>query len=183
MTLYRGNSLRIDLTRGEIHRDLTPEKGIGARTWNSITLLNELKPGTDPLGPENILCLSVGPLTGSELIASCRFIASARSPLTGYLGDSGARGFFAPELRWSGHDQLIFTGASERWVYLWIDNDTVEIRDASHLVGLDITETTVRLRSELRPVRFHLWHPNHNHNQASPHRPGQRLPRQPPRRG
>ncbi len=150
MTLYRGNSLRIDLSCGEIHRDLTPEKGIGARTWNSITLLNEMKPGTDALGPENILCLSVGPLTGSELIASCRFIASARSPLTGYLGDSGARGFFGPELRWSGHEQLIFTGVSERWVYLWIDNDTVEIRDASHLVGLDITDTTVRLRSELK---------------------------------
>jgi aldehyde:ferredoxin oxidoreductase len=88
-------------------------------------------------------------LTGSELIASCRFIASAKSPLTGFLGDSGARGFFAPELRWSGHDQLVFTGVADHWVYLSINDDKVEIRDASHLVGLDITETTLQLYDEL----------------------------------
>jgi aldehyde:ferredoxin oxidoreductase len=149
MTIYSGACLRVDLTSREIRRCHTVEGGIGGRTWNSLTLLQELKPGIDALGPENILCISVGPLTGSELTATCRFIASAKSPLTGYLGDSGARGFFAPELRWAGHDQIIFTGASDRWVYLWIDNDTVEIRDASQLAGLDITETTVRLRDSL----------------------------------
>jgi len=150
MTIYRGSCLRVDLSEHRIHRGDTPENGIGGRTWNSVTLLRELKPGIDPLGPENILCISVGPLTGSELIAACRFIASAKSPLTGYLGDSGARGFFGPELRWAGHDQIVFTGASDRWVYLLIDNDRVEIRDASHLLGLDITETTVQLRRELQ---------------------------------
>ncbi len=149
MSIYRGNCLRIDLTEGRISRTQTPDQGIGGRTWNSVTLLQELRPGIDPLGPDNILCIATGPLTGSEWIATCRFIASAKSPLTGYLGDSGARGFFAPELRWAGHDQIVFTGASERWVYLFIDNDRVEIRDASHLTGLDITETTTRLRGEL----------------------------------
>jgi len=149
MTIYRGNCLRVDLTNHEIRRGDTPENGIGGRTWNSVTLLQELKPRIDPLGPDNILCISVGPLTGSELIATCRFIASAKSPLTGYLGDSGARGFFAPEMRWAGHDQIVFTGASDRWVYLSIDNNRIEIRDASHLVGLDITETTLQLRQEL----------------------------------
>jgi aldehyde:ferredoxin oxidoreductase len=149
MTIYSGSCLRVNLTDQEIRRTSTPDNGIGGRTWNSVTLLQELKPGVDPLGPDNILCIAVGPLTGSEFIASCRFIASAKSPLTGYLGDSGARGFFAPELRWSGHDQILFTGASDRWVYLWIDNHTVELRDASHLVGLDITATTTQLRSEL----------------------------------
>ncbi len=150
MSIYRGNALRIDLTSGEISRGTTPEIGIGARTWNSVTLLEELRPGIDPLGPDNLLCIAVGPLTGSELIATCRFIASAKSPLTGYLGDSGARGFFGPELRWAGHDQLVFAGMSDRWVYLLIDDDHVELRDADHLVGLDITETTVRLQRELR---------------------------------
>ncbi|MCP4662980.1 MAG: aldehyde ferredoxin oxidoreductase family protein [bacterium] len=149
MMIYRGNCLRVDLSRREIGRSETPENGIGGRTWNSVTLLRELEPGIDPLGPENILCFAVGPLTGSQLTATCRFIASAKSPLTGYLGDSGARGFFAPELRWAGHDQIVFTGVSERWVYLLIDDHRVEIRDASHLEGLDITETTVRLRREL----------------------------------
>ncbi len=150
MTIYQGKCLRVDLTGHRIGYGHTPAAGIGGRSWNSITLLQELEPGIDPFGPENILCISVGPLTGSELIAACRFIASARSPLTGYLGDSGARGFFAPEMRWAGHDQIVFTGASDRWVYLSIDNDRVELRDASHLVGLDITETTTRLRQELR---------------------------------
>ena len=149
MTIYSGNSLRVDLSSRRISRGDTPENGIGGRTWNSVTLLRELKPGVDPLGPENILCMSVGPLTGSELIAGCRLIASAKSPLTGYLGDSGARGFFAPEMRWAGCDQIVFTGVSESWVYLLIDNDRVEIKDACHLSGMDITETTVALRREL----------------------------------
>jgi aldehyde:ferredoxin oxidoreductase len=129
------------MTRHETRYEPTPDNGIGGRTWNSVTLFEEVKPGIDPLGPENILCISVGPLTGSKLISACRFIASAKSPLTGFHGDSGARGFFAPELRWAGIDQIVFTGASDKWVYLSIDNGKAEIRDASHLVGLDITET------------------------------------------
>jgi aldehyde:ferredoxin oxidoreductase len=149
MTIYQGNQLRVDLSNRKITRGKTPP-GIGGRTWNSVTLYNEVKPGIDPLGPENILCIAVGPLTGSRLIASCRFIATAKSPLTGFHGDSGARGFFAPELRWSGKDQIVLTGVSENWVYLFIHNDNVEVRDASHLKGLDITETTIQLRDELQ---------------------------------
>jgi len=149
VTLYRGTSLRIDLGSRRITKGHTPANGIGARSWNSVTLFNEITPGVDPLGPDNVLCIAVGPLTGSSLPAACRFIASAKSPLTGYLGDSGARGFFAAELRWAGHDQIVLTGASEPWVYLFIDDDNVEIRDASHLVGMDITRTTVQLREEL----------------------------------
>ncbi len=149
MSICRGSQLRIDLSSGEFRRGETPENGIGARTWNSVTLLRELEPGTDPLGPGNILCIATGPLVGSQMIATCRFIATARSPLTGYHGDAGARGFFSPELRWSGHDQLVFTGASERWVYLYIENDRVELHEAEHLVGKDITETTLALQEEL----------------------------------
>ncbi|MFC1661872.1 aldehyde ferredoxin oxidoreductase family protein [Gemmatimonadota bacterium] len=149
MSILQGTALRVDLTAREIHRDKTPENGIGGRTWNSVTLLRELGAGVDPLGPDNLLCIAVGPLTGSKLSATCRFIASAKSPLTGFLGDSGARGFFAPELRWAGIDQIVFSGASESWVYLYVDGDHVELRDASHLAGLDITDTTVRLMDEL----------------------------------
>ncbi|MHC4608414.1 MAG: aldehyde ferredoxin oxidoreductase N-terminal domain-containing protein, partial [Planctomycetota bacterium] len=148
MTILRGKRLRVDLSSGRITREETPA-GIGARSWGSVTLFEELKPGIDPLGPDNVLCIAAGPLTGSALIGSCRFIASAKSPLTGYHGDSGARGFFGPELNWSGHDQLLFTGVSDRWVYLYLDNDTAELRDASHLAGKDITETTLELREEL----------------------------------
>ena len=145
MSIYQGNALRVDLTEGSFHWDKTPENGIGGRTWNSVTLLRELDAGIDPLGPENLLCISVGPLTGSKLQATCRFIASAKSPLTGFLGDSGARGFFAAELRWAGIDQIVFSGASESWVYLYVNGDQIELRDASHLAGMDITETTLQL--------------------------------------
>ncbi len=150
MSIYSGNSLRVNLSNHKIRRESTPERGIGGRTWNSITLFNELEPGIDPLGPDNILCIGVGPLTGSNLIASCRFIATAKSPLTGFHGDSGARGFFGPEMRWAGIDQLIITGIADKWVYLYIENDKIEIRDARHLERLDITETTVKLREELQ---------------------------------
>ena len=149
MTIYKGNRLQVDLSSGEIQQGLDTYAGIGARSWNSVTLLEELDAGIDPLGPDNILCIGVGPLTGSQLIGACRFIASAKSPLTGFLGDSGARGFFAPQLRWAGHDQIVFTGVSDRWVYLYIDNDSVELRDATHLAGLDITETTTQIHAEL----------------------------------
>ncbi len=148
MNIYRGNCLRVDLTDRKINKETTPDNGIGARTWNSVTLFEELEAGIDPLGPENVLCIAVGPLTGSKLISTCRFIASAKSPLTGYHGDSGARGFFAPELRWAGVDQIVFTGVSDQWVYLSINNDKVELRDASHLAGLDITETTLKLQRD-----------------------------------
>ena len=125
------------------------ERFLGGRGLGAAFLFRELATGIDPLGPENLLCIAVGPLTGSKLSATCRFIASAKSPLTGFLGDSGARGFFAPELRWAGIDQIVFSGASESWVYLYIDGDHVELRDASHLVGLDITDTTIHLMDEL----------------------------------
>ncbi len=131
MSIYQGNCLRVDLTNHNVSHDQTPENGIGARTWNSVTLLRELTPGIDPLGPDNILCIAVGPLTGSAMTATCRFIASAKSPLTGYLGDSGARGFFAPELRWAGHDQIVFTGASDKWVYLFIDKPLIILLNLS----------------------------------------------------
>ena len=125
MIPLRGNRLSVDLGSGAIKRERTPE-GIGGRSWNSVTLLEEIPAGVDPLGPENVLCISVGTLTGSELYPSCRVIASAKSPLTGYLGDSGARGFFAPELRWAGHDQIVSTEA--------IDEFAARLRTGSHLI-------------------------------------------------
>ncbi|MDP6297285.1 MAG: aldehyde ferredoxin oxidoreductase N-terminal domain-containing protein, partial [Candidatus Marinimicrobia bacterium] len=61
MSICNATSLRVDLTHGKIEKSQTPDNGIGGRTWNSVTLMNELKPGVDPLGPDNILCIGVGP--------------------------------------------------------------------------------------------------------------------------
>ena len=117
---------------------------------NSRRLYLELKKDVDPLSPENLLILGVGPLTGSYLTASAYFTFTAKSPLTGILGDSSAGGHFGPELKQAGYDQVIITGRSERPCYLLITQDKVELRDASALWGKDIWETSSAIRKMLR---------------------------------
>ncbi len=150
---YGGHILRVDLTTGRIKREKTdPEyarKAIGGRGFNSRRLFDELDRGVDPLSPENMLLIGVGPLTGSLLSSSAYMTISGKSPLTGILGDSAAGGFFGPELKAAGYDQVIITGKAEKPSYLFIADDTVEIRSAEHLWGQDIWETTRSLRKEV----------------------------------
>ena len=150
---YGGRILRVDLTSGEIQVERTdPQfmlKVIGGRGLNSRRLSLELKRDVDPLSPENLLLIGVGPLTGTLLTGSAYFTISGKSPLTGILGDSAAGGHFGPELKQAGYDQIIITGRSQWPSYLLIADDHAEIRDASHLWGKDIWETTASLRKEL----------------------------------
>jgi aldehyde:ferredoxin oxidoreductase len=150
---YGGSILRVDLTSGNIHTEkIDPEymvKVIGGRGFNSRRLSAELKRNVDPLSPENLLLVGIGPLTGTLLTGSAYFTISGKSPLTGILGDSAAGGHFGPELKQAGYDQIIITGRSERPGYLLIADDRVEIRDASNLWGKDIWETTSAIRRDL----------------------------------
>jgi aldehyde:ferredoxin oxidoreductase len=150
---YAGHILRVDLTSGEIIREKTdPDavlNAIGGRGINSTRLHEELKRDIDPLSPENILLIGVGPLTGTLLSTSAYMTISGKSPLTGILGDSAAGGFFGSELKQAGYDQLILTGRSKGPVYLFIADDHVELRDAGHVWGKDIWETTAAIRKEL----------------------------------
>ena len=150
---YGGFVLRVDLETGRIRRERTDPvymlNVIGGRGLNSTRLYEELKRNVDPLSPENMLLIGVGPLTGTLLPASAYTTVSGKSPLTGILGDSAAGGFFGAELKLAGYDQIIITGRSEKPCYLLVSNDNVEIRDASHLWGKDIWETTAALRKEL----------------------------------
>ncbi len=132
----------------EISREMR-EKYIGGRGLDIYLLYNHLEPGTDPLGPGNVCCISAGILGGTPASASARTHVMAKSPLTGLLGSSNMGGFFAPELRYAGFDHLVLLGASEEPVYLWIENGEIEVRDASHLWGLDTFETQEELRTEL----------------------------------
>jgi aldehyde:ferredoxin oxidoreductase len=109
----------------------------------------ELKRDIDPLSPDNILLIGVGPLTGTLLSASAYMTISGKSPLTGILGDSAAGGFFGAELKQAGYDQIVMTGRSEQPMYLWVADDHVELRDARHLWGKDIWQTTTAIRKEL----------------------------------
>jgi aldehyde:ferredoxin oxidoreductase len=150
---YGGNILRADLASGHIRREKTDPaymlQVIGGRGLNSTRLFDELKRDIDPLSPENMLLMGVGPLTGTLLGTSAYMTISGKSPLTGILGDSAAGGFFGPELKHAGYDQIVITGRSDQPVYLFISDDYIELRNASHLWGKDIWETTAAIRKEL----------------------------------
>ena len=117
-----GGSLRVDLSRRTFRVEaLGPawvKPVIGGRAANTKRLFEELDPDCDPLGPDNLLIFGVGPLTGSLLPASAYYTVTAKSPLTGILGDSAAGGQFAAEMKLTGFDQIIITGRSDSLCYL-----------------------------------------------------------------
>jgi len=149
-----GKLLFVDLTNGEIkeeapeeslYRDFMGGYGLGARI-----LYSRQRGGVDPLGPENILGFTTGPLTGMRsMVMAPRFTVVGKSPLTGGWGDANSGGYFGPYLKFAGYDAVFFSGISPRPVYLFIDNGQAELRDAAHLWGKDSRETDDGLRSEL----------------------------------
>lgn len=151
---YGGRILRIDLTEKKFSIEELSKAWIkdviGGRAANSKRLAEELNPKCDPLGPENILIFGIGPLTGTILPASAYFIVSAKSPLTGILGDSAAGGHFGAEMKLTGFDQIIITGKSDRLLYLLLTESGVEFKDCPHLAGKTILDTTSIIRDENR---------------------------------
>jgi len=157
---YAGNWLEVDLTDRGIQShpvDLDWLKTvIGGRMMNTWRMYEEMTTGVDPLSPENTVYVGVGPLTGTLLPASAYTTVSARSPLTGLIGDAAAGGHFGPELKFAGFDQVVIRGRSEEPCYLLITDESVEIRSASHLWGKDIRETHLALLKELRDPRIQV---------------------------
>jgi len=150
---YGGHILRVDLSSGKIKREKSdPDfmlEVIGGRALNSRRLFDELDREVDPLARENMLLISVGPVTGSLFSTSAYITISGKSPMTGILGDSAAGGFLGPEIKYAGYDQLIFTGKADRLSYVYICDEKVEIKDASHLAGKDIFTTSDLIKKEL----------------------------------
>ncbi len=149
---YGGRILRIDLTSREFQIEPLDESWvkpvIGGRAANTKRLFEELNPDCDPLGPENILIFGVGPLTGSLLPGSAYFTVSAKSPLTGILGDSAAGGQFAPEMKLTGFDQIIITGKANKSLYLMITESGAEFIECPEYSGMSIIETTKAIRDK-----------------------------------
>jgi aldehyde:ferredoxin oxidoreductase len=143
----------IDLTDGEYKTAPIPiemrKLYLGGRGLDMYLLYNHLEAGVDPLGPKNVLSVSAGLLTGTLASASARTHIGAKSPLTGFVGSSNMGGFFSPELRWAGFDHLVIKGKADGPVYLWIHDNEIEIRDASHIWGEDVVETQEIIRDEL----------------------------------
>ncbi len=145
--------LRVDLTAGEvtkesISRDILVNyiggEGLGARL-----LYDEVPPGTDPFSPEMAFIVAAGPLSGTLAPGSGRLEIVSKSPITGIFGDSNAGDDFAPELHWAGYIAILIRGRAEHPVYLWIDDDDVQIKDGRHLWGCPHAEAIDIVKGEL----------------------------------
>jgi benzoyl-CoA reductase subunit BamB len=152
-----GFNLEVDLTRGNIERVATDpgetELYLGGLGTNAKILWDRVPPEVDAFSPENLLILSAGLLCGTPATGCNRTIVTTISPQTKLMAFSMMGGFWAPELKFAGYDKVIFRGKSSRLVYLWINNDKVEIRDASHLKGKGAIETAELIRQELNEPR------------------------------
>ena len=149
---YTGTLLRVNLTdrrigKEPLHKALAQEF-VGGRGLNAKILYDELTPGIDPLGPENKIVIGTGPCAGTLVPGSSRFTISSKSPLTGFLGDSNAGGFFGAGLKYTGYDAVIIEGRSDRPVYLFIDDDRMELKDAQQHWGRSALATTRAIQQE-----------------------------------
>jgi aldehyde:ferredoxin oxidoreductase len=142
---YTGTVLRVDLTEGVVRKEPLDEAFsrayIGGRGFTSRLQYDLIPPAVDPLGPENVLILAPGALTGTSAPSAARFVVAARSPLTGILGDANSGGFVGAVLKRAGYSLVLIHGRSARPVYLKIDDDKTELCDARHLWGQEVHAT------------------------------------------
>ena len=157
---YSGKILRVDLNSESIRVEEPPVnlycRYLGGGTLALHYLLNELKPKSDPLGPENILVFAGSVISGTPATGLSRFSVAAKSPLTGAFGEAEGGGWWIPELKFAGYDAIAITGRAQRPVYLWIHEGVAEIRDARHLWGKFSKETEKEIRKELGDERIRI---------------------------
>jgi len=150
---YTGKILRVNLSNGSIIIEKPDDKFyrryLGGTALIGYYLLKELKPGIDPLGPDNKLIFSAGVITGIPCGGCGRSAVGSKSPLTNGWGDAQGGGFWPAELKRAGWDAIIIEGKADKPVYLWINDDNVEIRDASHLWGQETKESEKQIQEEL----------------------------------
>jgi aldehyde:ferredoxin oxidoreductase len=150
---YMGKILRVNLTTGKTSEEPVNEElartFIGARGYAAKIVFDEVPANTDPLGPDNKLIFATGPLTLTAAPTGGRYDVVTKSPLSGVIAGSNSGGFFGPELKKAGYDFLIVEGKSSKPVYLWVTDNKVEIKDASHIWGKDTYVTTDTILSEL----------------------------------
>ncbi|TET77430.1 MAG: aldehyde:ferredoxin oxidoreductase, partial [Candidatus Cloacimonadota bacterium] len=157
---YIGQLLRVNLTnkgitkeplREDWARDFVGGVGLSARI-----LYEELQPKIAPLGPENRLVMMTGPVNGTMIPAASRSSFCTKSPYTGSFFHSIFGGFLGPEVKFAGYDGIIIEGQAKAPVYIWIDDDKVQIKDASHLWGKDPFKTQEILRKEIGDEEIHI---------------------------
>jgi aldehyde:ferredoxin oxidoreductase len=144
-----GKIIRVNLTEGTIKKEalnLTDAKlYLGARGLGTKMFTDEVDPKVEPYSPDNKIFFFTGPLTGTLAACPGRYEVVTKAPLTGTIGASNSGGHFGPELKFAGYDGIIFEGKASKPVYLYINDDVVEIRSAEHLWGKTVFETTDEL--------------------------------------
>lgn len=149
---YAGKMLFVNLSNGEIkEKELTKELAenfLGSYGFGAKILYEMMPAGADPLGPENVLGFLTGPTTATKAFFGGRYTTVHKSPVTGGWNDANSGGFFGPELKKAGYDGLFVNGISEKPVYIYINDGNVEIRDASHLWGMDTKKVWQILKEE-----------------------------------
>ena len=141
---WNGKLLRVDLTKGTTkvtpYTEEVAKKFIGGRGLAVKLLWDELPPGADPLGPDNMLIFATGPYTAFQVPNSGKMVVAAKSPLTGGYGDGNLGTLASTNMRKCGLDAVVITGRAKKPVYLYVEDDKAEILDAGHLWGKDSYE-------------------------------------------
>ena len=136
-------SMSVEPLRMDWARDYLGQRGLATKY-----LVEETDPKVDPLSPDNKLIMATGPLTGTMASTGGRYTVSCKGPLTGAIACSNSGGFFGAELKFAGWDMIIFEGKSPKPVYLFIENDKAELRDASHLWGTSCWHTEEQIKAD-----------------------------------
>jgi len=156
---WAGRLMRVNLSSGTIkEEELSTEKVhlfLGGRGLNAQELWGATGRNTDPLGPDNLLALGVGPLGGIAPLSS-RVSIESRSPLTGLLGSANSGGYWGSELKAAGWDQILITGRAPTPVYLFIENGKAELREAKGIWGKNISESELEIKRQLRNPKIRV---------------------------
>jgi len=154
---YNGKILHVNLSTLKIKIEEPDEvfyrTYLGGGGIASYYLLKNLRPGTDPLGPENVLVFASNIISGLPIAGMTRYTVAAKSPLTGAFGEAEAGGFWGPELKFSGFDAVVITGKAAKPSYLWIHDGKVELRSAEKVWGLETGPAQEKIRGEVKDKR------------------------------
>jgi aldehyde:ferredoxin oxidoreductase len=149
---YHGKILHVDLATERIEVEEPPEsfyrRYMGGSAMGAYYLLRHTPAGADPLGPQNTLTLMLSVITGAPFSGQSRVTATAKSPMSGLVGDSQAGGFWPAELKAAGFDGIVLHGQAERPLYLWVHNGQAELRAAAHLWGRFTADVEDTIRAE-----------------------------------
>jgi aldehyde:ferredoxin oxidoreductase len=151
-----GDILRVDLTNQKVSREPIPREivrkfigGEGINDWLLWEHFLKVDPRIDPLSPDNVLIVGLGPLGGTTFGQGSKTKFTFKGPAYNMFADSVAGGVFGSMLRWAGYDHLVITGRASRPVYLFINNDQVELRDASRVWGMGAKEANQAIKGEV----------------------------------